>query len=157
MRPHASPGPDTWATPADGHTYFVRILGDPVPVWLHWLESRRRRTRGERRAGMARPRRHPQARREGQQPRFGDSRRAAGRRAYPRSLRRATNTSERLEGQATVNATTPRRRRPDHPAVQVESPIGCRKSFTRVESISHSHKVQPADTRSRSKYSDCIR
>ncbi len=38
MRPHASPGPDTWSTPHDGRTFFVRILGDPVPVWLHWIE-----------------------------------------------------------------------------------------------------------------------
>ncbi len=44
MRPHASPGPDTWSTPHDGRTYFVRILGDPVTVWLHWLDRAKRTT-----------------------------------------------------------------------------------------------------------------
>ena len=42
LRPHANPGPDSWSCPADGSTYFVRILGDPVPVWLHWLEQAKR-------------------------------------------------------------------------------------------------------------------
>lgn len=42
LRPHASPGPDTWATPADGKPHWARILGDPVPVWLHWLDKAKR-------------------------------------------------------------------------------------------------------------------
>lgn len=42
IRPHASAGPEVWVTPSDGKPYYLRCLGTPVGVFLHWNANEKR-------------------------------------------------------------------------------------------------------------------
>jgi hypothetical protein len=44
--PRADSGPPRtiWSCPADGRTHDVRLVGEPVAVWLQWHEGRKRTT-----------------------------------------------------------------------------------------------------------------